>query len=110
MFLVFQTMLNLDLSFVNIMSFLIRLFVNFSFETENGSHKIINFRSSNNHSGIIQSSSSLLKYLIVFLIKCLGKPVDKNFLVICFTSKLKSLAILLTICNYGITFMSGWNF
>ena len=41
MFLVFQTMLN--------SSFLIRLFVNFPFHSENGSLRVISFRSSNNH-------------------------------------------------------------
>ena len=42
---------------------------------------------------------SLLKYSIVFLIKFLGKPANKNFLVTRFTSKLKSSAMLLALCN-----------
>ena len=36
---------------------------------------------------------------MVFLIKVLVKPADKNFLVKRFTSNLKSLAILLALCN-----------
>ena len=42
---------------------------------------------------------SLLKYSIVFLIKFLGKPANKIFLVTRFTSKLKSSAMLLALCN-----------
>ena len=99
MFPVFQTLLNLHLLFVNITNFLVRLFVNFPFDSENGSRRIISFRSSNNHSEIIQSFSSLLKYSIVFLIKLLGKLVDKNFLVMRFTSILQLSAILLALCN-----------
>ena len=87
-------MLNLHLSFVNVSSILIGFLVNFSFDSESGSRRIISFRSSNNHSGIIKSSLSLLKYSIVFLIKFLWKPADKNFSVIRFTSKLKPLTIL----------------
>ena len=58
MFLVFQIMLSLYLVFVNIMSFLflIKVLVNFSFDSGNGSCWIINFRSSNSQSGIIRSS------------------------------------------------------
>ena len=41
----------------------------------------------------------LTEMLIVFLIKFLGKPADKNFFVMQFTSKLKPLAILLFPCN-----------
>ena len=43
MFLVFQTMLNLHLLFVNITSTLIRFFVNFSFDFENTSRRKITF-------------------------------------------------------------------
>ena len=92
-------MLNLHLLFVNVTSFLIRLLANFSLDSENGSRSIIAFCPSNNHSGIIKSSSSLLKYSTVFLTKFLGKQADKNFFVMHFTSKLKSLAILLALCN-----------
>ena len=92
-------MLNLHLLFVNMASFSISLLVNFSFDSENGSRALNRFRSSNNHSGIIKSSLSLLKYLLVFLIKFLGKPADKNFLVMRFNSKTKLKAILLAICN-----------
>ena len=46
-------------------SFSIRLLSHFSFDSENDSHKIINFCSSNSHSGIVKPSLSLLKYLIV---------------------------------------------
>ena len=62
MLLVFQTMLNQHLLFGNIKIFLIRLLVNFSVDSENSSHRIISFRSSNSHFGIIKSSLSLLKY------------------------------------------------
>ena len=93
-------MLNLHFLLVNITSFLMKLSVNCSFDSENGFHRIICFRSSNNHSGIIKSSLSLLKCSIVFLMKFLGKPIDKkSLLVIRFTLKLKSLAILLALCN-----------
>ena len=93
----FQRRLNFHLLFVNITSFLIRLLVNFSFYSENGSRRIIIFRSSNNHSEIIKSSLSLLKYSVVFLIKFLEKLADKKKKkkIMGFTSKLKSLAILL---------------
>ena len=90
----FQRILNFHLLFVNITSFLIRLLVNLSYYSENGSRRIIIFRSSNNHSEIIKSSLSLLKYSVVFLIKFLEKLADKKK-VMGFTSKLKSLAILL---------------
>ena len=83
------------------MSFLIRLFVNL-FHSDNGSHRIISFCSSNNHSGIIQSCLSLFKYSIVFLKIFLKKPGYKNFLVIRFTSKLKLLANLLAQRNSPI--------
>ena len=73
-FLVFRTMLNLHL-IVYITSFLTRFFVNFSFDSENASHRIISF--------------GLFKYSTVFLIKILWKPADKNFLVMRFISKLK---------------------
>ena len=63
-----------------------RLFENYSFDSENGSGRRISFRSSNNHSGIIKSSLCLLKYSIVFLIEFLGKAIDKNFFVVRFTS------------------------
>ena len=58
-------MLNLHLLFVNVMSILIKLWINVSFDSENGSHRIISFRLSNNHSEIIKRSLSLLKYSIV---------------------------------------------
>ena len=74
-----QRILNFHLLFVNITSYLIRLLVNFSFHSENGRRRIIIFRSSNNHSEIIKSSLSLLKYSVVFLIKFLEKLADKNF-------------------------------
>ena len=66
MLLVFQTMLNLHLIFVNVANFLIRLLVDFSFDSENDSRRIISFFSSNNHSLIIKSSLSLLKYSKAF--------------------------------------------
>ena len=99
MFLVIQTILNLHLLLVNITSLLIGIFVNFSFDSEKGSHRIVGFRSSNNHSGIILSFLSLLKYSIVFLIEFIGKLADKNFFIMRFTSKLKSSAILLALCK-----------
>ena len=99
MFLVFQTMLNLHLLFVNITNFLVRLFVYFPFDSENGSRRIISFRSSNNHSEIVQSFLQSLKYSIVFLIKLLGKQANKNLLVMRFTSILQLSAILLALCN-----------
>ena len=92
-------MLNLRLLFVNITIFLIKLSVNCSFDSENSIRRIISFRSSNNHSVIINSFLFLLKYSVVFLIEFLGKPAIINFLVMRFTSKLKSLAILLALCN-----------
>ena len=70
--------------------------VNFWFDSENGSRIIITFRSSNSHSGIITSSLSLLKFSIVFPIKFLWKPAEKNFFVMLFASK---LAILLALFN-----------
>ena len=90
-------MFNLCFLFI-ITNFLIRVLVNFSFDSENDSRKIISFSSSNSHSGIKKSSLSLLKYSVVFLIKIIGKPTDENFLVMRFTSKLKSLANLLALC------------
>ena len=36
---------------------------------------------------------------MVFLIKLLGNSADKNFLIMRFNSKLKSLAILLALCD-----------
>ena len=93
MLLVFQTMLNLHLFFVNITSFLVKLFVNSLVDSQNVSRRIISFRSSNNYSGIVKSSLLLLKYSVVFLIKILGKPADKNFLITRFNSKLKSYSI-----------------
>ena len=96
-------MLNLHLLFVNITSFfLIKPLVNFSLDSENGSGRIISFGSSISHSGIIKSSLSSLKYSIVFLITFLGKSADKNFLIVRFTSKLKSLAILLARCSSAV--------
>ena len=74
---------------------MIRLLINFSFDSENDGRKIVSFGSSNNHSGIKKSALSLLKYSIVFLIKIMGKPADENFLVMRFTSKLKSLNLYL---------------
>ena len=52
MSLVLQTILSFHLLFVNITRFLVRLFVNFSFNSENGSRRVFSFHSSNNHSGI----------------------------------------------------------
>ena len=109
----FQIMLNLHLIFVNITHFRIRLFVDFSFDSENGSIRIISFRSSNNHLGIIESFLSLLKYSILFLIKFLGNPADKNLFVMRFTSKFKIVSSPFSsmhFSRYGITFLSGWNF
>ena len=97
---------------LNVTSFLIRLLVIFWFDSENGS-RIISFRLSNNLSGIIKSSLSLLKYSIVFLIKFLGKPADKNFCRYAFYFKIEiisySFSFMWFTC-YGITFITGKNF
>ena len=66
---------------------------------ESGSRRIIFFRLQNSHCGIIKPSLSLLKHSMVFLKQFLGKPADKNFLVMPFTSQLMSLAIRLNLCN-----------
>ena len=90
-----------------------KAFVNFWFDSENGSRIIISFRLSNNLSGIIKSSLSLLKYSIVFLIKFLGKPPDKNFFRYAFYFKIEiisySFSFMWFTC-YGITFITGKNF
>ena len=67
-------MLDLHLLFVNIMSVFIRLLVNFSFESENGSRRIVSFRTSHSDFGNIKSFLPLLKFSMVFLIKFLGRP------------------------------------
>ena len=86
-----QTVLNLHLLFVNITSFLIKLFVNFSFHSEDNSRG--SWTTEKSYSEIISSTLYLLKYLTVFLIIFLGKPANKCFLVTRFTSKLKLLDI-----------------
>ena len=88
-------MLNLYLLFVNITSILIRPLVSPSFGSKNGSRKAISFCSLNSDSGIKSPSLFLLKYLVLIKLK----TADKRFLVMRFTSKLKSLAILLILCN-----------
>lgn len=55
-----------------------KAFNKFSFRSENGIRTIINFRSLNSHSGITKSSLFLLKHLMIWQIKPIGKSAKEN--------------------------------
>lgn len=84
----------------------------FSFWIWKRSFKTSSFRSSSRQSGIIKPCSPLLIHSILLVYKLLRGPAFKKFLIMRFTSKLKSLGVLLVLCNswhYGIKFTYAWD-
>ena len=92
-FFVCQTILYLNLSFVNIESLSVNFRTSFSFSSQYGTRITIVRLSSKSHSGISGSSLTCLKSLITEAINLVGKPASENFFVIRITSASKLSAI-----------------
>ena len=104
-FLVEQIMLNFNLPFVYDSNFSQNLFEKCSLLFEKGKLIAIVFLSSKSHLGIISSSSTLLKLLIVPSMTLCGKPACKNFVLILAISDWKFEGIFLALCNSPFRFL-----
>ena len=96
---VFQATLNLNFPLVKETNLLIKYVQYFSFFEENGKRIATCFLSSNNHSSIRSSSFLLVKFLIVFSIKCFRYPASVYLFLILFVLLSKFEAVLLALCS-----------